>query len=544
MKKGCLLSLLLWGALGACYYYILHERYEPPADWIGAIVGSLLSLFGIGALRNIALQIRDSRLVKAATRARIPNKREVTAITGRIHSVDEPLLSPFTHTPCVLYSYEIFDRYTQKVGSGSDRRSETRTDKYLSGFQMRPCSVKTAWGEVKLFGFPELDGYPEVIVADPSAIQKAESFIEKTKFENISGFKITKAIGEMKDLFSDIDGTIDKNWRMKDFDSLKGLYLQEQIVKENDEVCAIGLYDPTKSGLVIDVSGGTPLRIIQGNTESALAKIRKSTIGNFFLAIFFLAIGNGVLYFVLYQHLYSASQVKERTTRFNKAIEENDLNKMSSIGKFAVDLTNSSNPSEIPIFKAKSLEAARLLIEMGSSINLTDSNGRTPLMRAIDDKLPDLAKLFINKGAELNIKDNWGETALTIADSKGESEIATLLRKLGAHDEVVTRSNGEPTNSNSQTYKICVEYLAAVQRADVETLKKLYVDRTSDTFDSVDFETWKVSRPTVPVLVEGFENERRATISITDSTKSYMLWRYQLIKEASGWKIEKERWIR
>jgi ankyrin repeat protein len=58
------------------------------------------------------------------------------------------------------------------------------------------------------------------------------------------------------------------------------------------------------------------------------------------------------------------------------------------------------------------------------------SNGVTPLMRLPDDeaKAYEIAKLFLDRGADPNRRNDEGLTAIEMAEKRGMTEIAALLR--------------------------------------------------------------------------------------------------------------------
>ena len=78
-------------------------------------------------------------------------------------------------------------------------------------------------------------------------------------------------------------------------------------------------------------------------------------------------------------------------------------------------------------------EAANTLIVRGQSLDLKDSNGRTPLSWAAEKGHEAVVKLLLEKGAELEAKDYYnGQTPLSRAAEKGREAVVKLLLEKGA----------------------------------------------------------------------------------------------------------------
>jgi ankyrin repeat protein len=61
------------------------------------------------------------------------------------------------------------------------------------------------------------------------------------------------------------------------------------------------------------------------------------------------------------------------------------------------------------------LDVARLLLDAGANVNLTDANAITPLITAIVNNRVDVAKLFVERGADITLADWYGRTPLWAA---------------------------------------------------------------------------------------------------------------------------------
>ena len=78
------------------------------------------------------------------------------------------------------------------------------------------------------------------------------------------------------------------------------------------------------------------------------------------------------------------------------------------------------------------LEILRLLIGKGADVSAADTEGRTPLHRALLEGFEGVAQLLIDKGADVSAADNMGWTPLHWASREGFEEVARLLIDKGA----------------------------------------------------------------------------------------------------------------
>jgi hypothetical protein len=70
------------------------------------------------------------------------------------------------------------------------------------------------------------------------------------------------------------------------------------------------------------------------------------------------------------------------------------------------------------------------LLEMGSDVNMTTSEGKTPLMMACESGLVNVAVRLLDKGADVEAKDIHGKSALEISNqSETMTEVASGITK-------------------------------------------------------------------------------------------------------------------
>lgn len=291
MKKGCLLWLLQFAVLSGLYYLALRGRIPPPAVWLGALGGGLALSLVIGAFRNAGSARRGRALIdRALTGAPFEDGRRIAAI-GPTLALGAPVPAPFSGTPCVFCSWEISHRSTVQT-----RKSRERV-KDFGGFLMTPCVVETPNGNVRILGFPVLEGFPEGAQRGGKAFDRARTYLGSASFENVG---LTNVFSEVKDLIADEDGYIRKDWRMAggDFRLDPNVHtLTEQTVEDGQTVCALGLYSAEKAALVPGYGqGGEGIKLIQGDPETARKTLAASFWRNAAVGLLLFLLSHFLLY--------------------------------------------------------------------------------------------------------------------------------------------------------------------------------------------------------------------------------------------------------
>ena len=70
-------------------------------------------------------------------------------------------------------------------------------------------------------------------------------------------------------------------------------------------------------------------------------------------------------------------------------------------------------------FNTGNKDIAKALLEAGALVDITDSEGRTPLIVACEKGYPHLVQLLVNHNADVNVTLCFGESPLHIACEKG-----------------------------------------------------------------------------------------------------------------------------
>ena len=434
MKKGCLLWLLQLAVLVGLYYYFFHGRFTPPADWIGALAGGFFLLLAIGAWQN-AFRARKNRvrLERALAGAPFEYGQQVAAI-GPITALGAPIESPFTRTPCVVCSWDISHESTNRSSSGSS----DNTVRDFSGLSMTPCVVNAPGGTARILGFATLEGFTEGSQKGPEAYANAESYLQSTPFERIG---LLQVFSQVKDLITDDDGYIRKDWRMAgdDFALDPDVHaLNEQVVKDGEEVCALGFYSAEKGGLVQGFSkGGEGVTIIRGGVEAGKKRLKGNVGQNIFAGIMVLLASHFFLFMILFLREPSvrAERLGARETAFLEAARGGDLAAVQTQLGDGMEVDARDSESNTPLMLTRDPEIARRLIAAGADVNARNRNASTPLIEAAKNGAVEVARLLVQHGADLEARDNERYlTALEWALQSEQPEVAQVLRAAGAKE--------------------------------------------------------------------------------------------------------------
>ena len=90
--------------------------------------------------------------------------------------------------------------------------------------------------------------------------------------------------------------------------------------------------------------------------------------------------------------------------------------------------TNGNTPLIFIIHKTGNLEITRRLLEKGAAVNTQNRTGETALMYAAWRGHSNIVQLLLENRADVTLKNRQGDTALGLAESKGYLEIVQILR--------------------------------------------------------------------------------------------------------------------
>jgi uncharacterized protein len=90
------------------------------------------------------------------------------------------------------------------------------------------------------------------------------------------------------------------------------------------------------------------------------------------------------------------------------------------------------------------IQKAKLLIQNGANVNISNESGTTPLIQVSDYKNQDFATMLLENGANVNIQNTSGCTALWYAAQKGLITTVHNLLDYGADPNIPNNSGNTP----------------------------------------------------------------------------------------------------
>jgi hypothetical protein len=209
MLRGCLFALLLYAAIVVGYFYWLDTLFERPQSIYGALGVGFVVFCCLGALLNARTALKDWSLLAAAGRGTPHRDGKPIAATGTIHPVGQPLIGPFSGEECVICEYDL-----SRHGRQTNTQDQENTGSDFAGFLMVPSVIRSPQGEMRLLGFPIVEGYSERVCGTYAAARRAIDFLTTREFETRTGVKIVTALSVFEDVWSDDDGQVERNIRL------------------------------------------------------------------------------------------------------------------------------------------------------------------------------------------------------------------------------------------------------------------------------------------------------------------------------------------
>jgi hypothetical protein len=548
MKRGCVLTLLILVALLGGYWYLLHGHIEPPVLWWSVGIASFFMWISTGALRTAAMAARDaSRVASQSSFAGFSGEEmtdgETVTIVGRVRALGSPLRAPFSDQPAVLYSYEI-----EHISPDPE---STSSAKDYSGFALAPTAIDSSRGSINLLGFPLLEGFPKTTVDSEVAKQNAAAYIASTAFTDMQGFHPGQIYQQIRDVLTDDDGHLRKDWKMTEDRDLSDKYLTEQIVAPGEQVCVIGSWSAAKHGLV---PGGTDgvIQLLRGDPQKVGSNLWGKCIRNVIGGLVVAAIVNAGVYTILRasagdphfsflsktamaKHSIHAREMLDAVTNGNIAAAE----KLAQNGT-SIDVRDSDGRSALA--KAPDAAMARWLIVHGADVNASRDDGQTVLMEQAAAGNVEIVRVLVNSGAKLDVvSSKWHTTALQRALDAEKLDVVRILRDAGAKDTTVSESNGQPLHESDAPVQALLAYLDAMQREDFDGMLKFSTFKPSS---DVDFKFWRKYHFAHPQSISGYVAGDSATVVVRGAVPNgtYETYTFTVVRVGTEWRVSDERW--
>jgi hypothetical protein len=499
VKKGCGLTLVLWLALVGAYGYVafqkIHELF--PSAMIGVLGGTFASAL-VGSFIGLFTGASDRAALRRAMNGDAMRDGRLEAASGQIRPTGAPLESPFSGRPCVAYEYDV-----KQPDAGASE---------FAGFALAPCAIQTIRGPVRVFGWAMLDSFSQT---DSNAIDRARgaAILRTAAFEKLG---VTTILSVMGELMADQDGAIRKDLRvdgdvaaLQGDGALRGRAIQERIVPVDAMVTMLGRWSEARQGFA--PGGAVSInRMFPADLEATRKTVGGNAVKTFAIGlVFFLA-----LHAILVPMFLLAPGAKS---------------------------SESAVPSSV--LDDRDCDRQKAALAAGADPNEIGRDGLTPLMNAAREGDGACVKNLLGAGAKLEVADVRGDTAMAQAITAGRDDNVEILRAAGAKDFRITAAAGRPVTADSAPVVAVKEYIAAVHRADFESMARLKIGSSIKVMEGRrdDLAFWQSLRPKDADLLEGWMTDDAATLVVRGTTtKGDRRINYHVVRRPDGWRILRE----
>jgi hypothetical protein len=284
--RTCLLQLLGWGIAGYAFYYYLRGLGDlgPPLYW-ASIGAGLCVMLSIGYAWAIANHLGERKTLLDAVSGAPPADGKWVAVSGHIHSMHS-LQGPLTGEDVVAYEYKM----SRMERSGKSSSQVT----YFDGKALVPSTIATRNGSIRLLAVPTFDIPPATFSRYQETVERAQQYIASTPFQTRQTPKDAR-VG-MTEEQTDDDGNFRVDKRHTDADAdLQGFTFEEKHVRQNETVCAFGLYSQQRGGLIPHPNWAKQTRIMRGDAQAVANQLRKRVIKYVIGVVFFGAAAYGIV---------------------------------------------------------------------------------------------------------------------------------------------------------------------------------------------------------------------------------------------------------
>lgn len=545
IAQGCLEFLVVWGLAAAGLHQVFSGQFEPPGDLWGAVGGGFLIASGWGLLRNLLMSLRRRRLLR---RESPPVDGKECASAGNIFAIGEPLKTPFEQQECISYGYDVTQQ--RYISSRGLEKQQSRIEKLslMGGYAMCPCVVRSGMRELKILGFPVPEAFPKTEFQATAIAAKIQRYIGATTFAADTGPSVTSVWKEVRDLFSEDDGSHRYDWRTASLESElrdERTKVSEQYVPNGAAVCVFGTYSQQKGGIINNFRVGV-LEVLPGTRADGLKKLGRRVLSQGIGALCCFALGTaGASALLTVRELRSSRIHQLHLDRLGAAIRADDI-------KAAIhEIDRGASPNTATQFIDEALPYLRseamlqVLTKSGLDINRTLPAGETMLIAAVRRGNRQLAQWLLQAGADsARRQTGWGNRAVEYAFDARDSELFQLLRERGANGYFVPDGAGSPVSDPGNGEMEAIrQFLLAYEAADVPRLRALTDGWPEEFFSSLSRGLYRGMKQCTPSLLHGRTDGDVSTVLIRCAFASHSeQWVYTLRRLNGLWKVRRESW--
>jgi uncharacterized protein len=162
---------------------------------------------------------------------------------------------------------------------------------------------------------------------------------------------------------------------------------------------------------------------------------------------------------------------------------------------------NARNEQLLMAAQRGEIETVLKLLQEGADINVTDAQGRTPVMIATYKHDTEMVRALIQKGADINMRDSQKENPLLHAGAQGWLDILKLAIEAKADTTLTNRFGG-------------ISIIPAAERGHVETVREL-LTRTDINVNHVNNLGWTALLEAI-VLGDGGQAQQQIVQLLVD----------------------------
>lgn len=290
--KGCALRLfasltLLLGLMAGVAAWLDSRYGVEPRDAIGvSIAAGLLAWLSINLVMSAGTAWRNRSAIRRGMAGVLPGEGPAT-IVGVIQSTGPPLRAPLSDTPCVAYTFEVYDSRKRTSGKGPTKVV------YCDGVALTPSTILTPAGSVRLLAVPELECQDTKLNLE-SARKRATEYARSIPFQaNPPAF----GRPEIEKRWNDDDGSYRVERRHIDGEvDLTYWRMSERCIETGARVCVFGHYSEAQRAIVpVRTDWSKQTRILKGDADRVARQLGASVIRRVLGAVLFAGLAAGVV---------------------------------------------------------------------------------------------------------------------------------------------------------------------------------------------------------------------------------------------------------